>query len=782
MSISHETMEEKIEAETTHEQIYASTRSTEGMSGPQKFAVICARYSDVPNTRWTRDEIEDIMEILDDFWYNASYANSLGSLGTITIDAQVEGWYTLPDTQNQYTPLWDTDPNTENHWDDLVDDAIALADGDFNFANFDYILVWINDNWRGVSTIGKGYQINTAEGTFNVAASLVGENVGSPESSVWGRVAHEMGHSFELGHTHQNYNSFFALMARAYPADLNVYSQSVSATNWFDKNKNQEEFYPGDVEQEFVLRPRSVDISGDIQSLKVVITYFNFFGIKIPTSYYLVEVIQQWSEDAWVSDEGVLIYRVDLFSGNEPCTDMDANPATLTLQDCLFDAEEIYTDSANSIIIEVGETFGVDGYKIKVNNKADPIDLMIRPWGSEGSIRRWETADIWVDSYINGWDFYRYRDSSGNPIGVGDDPWAKHENRLYARIHNIGGSTVTNAIVKFYAFLPSGIGGSWDFIDQTTVTLSPGTSKPIYVNWTPDHIPCTCRPGLTEVHGCVKVVIEPITGELETGNNQAQENIDYYEITQDGLGTSWGSFCMCLIVVNPTLIVRDLYINTIDMTRFWNLDPEDPEYNISGRFHTFQIDELRKLTMNLNIDPETPFGTTLQADIIMSLEEETISIDPNFIGDIHLEPYGGISVEARTLYRSRINLSATEVTEGIQIKGNLHSIDNMPQDYFPKEDRKILLELELNETMAYEIVITDNNGDFELIYETTGPLDYTVKAYYAGSEYLASTKTETVSVSTSAGTIGFNYIFSVVTFVFLAVIISRRRRDEPKTK
>ena len=41
-------------------------------SGVQTFAVICVRFSDNPNSRWTFNEIDGIMSDIDDFWYNAS--------------------------------------------------------------------------------------------------------------------------------------------------------------------------------------------------------------------------------------------------------------------------------------------------------------------------------------------------------------------------------------------------------------------------------------------------------------------------------------------------------------------------------------------------------------------------------------------------------------------------------------------------------------------------------------------------------------------------------------
>ncbi|MFX1537263.1 MAG: M12 family metallo-peptidase [Promethearchaeota archaeon] len=751
--------------------------------GPQKFAVICARYSDVAVTRWNIGEIEDIMETLNDFWYNASYH-------TVTISYQVEGWYDLPNTKNGYSPLYDGDPNTADGWDDVIDDAIALADGDINFANFDYILVWINEWWRGISTVGDGYQIVTNDGTFNVAVSLVGENSPDPESAVWGRVAHEMGHSFGLGHTHQDYNSYYALMARAYPSDLNVYSQMQPEIGWFDTSTNQETFYPGDAENTFVVRPRSLDISGDLQSLQVVVTYFSWGVIKYPFTYYLVEVVNQTSEDGWVSDEGVLIYFVDPFSGVEPCTDMDAKSGTATLVDCLYDVGETFADSANSITIEVVSKAGYDGYLIRVNNDAGPTDLMIRPWGSEGSISNWESPDIWVDSPINGWNFYRYRDNLGNPIGVGDDPWIEHRNKLWATIHNIGGTTVTDAKVKFYERVPIGIGGPWNLIDETTVTISPLTSKDVYVNWTPELSECTCATGIVRLHGCVKVVIEPVTGEINTGNNEAQENIDYYEITPGtpGLGTQWGPLCLCILIINPLPYPISAYFNFMrDPSQWqWRNQSETP----FGRFYDLDVEESKAFTLELNIAEDIPFETLIEAGVVMRTVFEEETGEQEFTGDIHLEAIGGVSIMAQTLYRSSMNLTARpDGNTTIEVTGTLFALDNAPPtvvgDGIPGEDRYIYLELTKGATTyGTKVVEIEVGGVFSHSFtDITARGEYTITAYYGGSNALASSSASTTAQLMGVPTPGFLWETVILAFVMtLIVTVFVRRRCRTKSK
>ncbi|MBN1330366.1 MAG: hypothetical protein JXA54_12905 [Candidatus Heimdallarchaeota archaeon] len=268
-----------------------SSFTTMDRRGPQNFAVICVHPSDFLVTRWTIPQHEDIMETINQFYINASD-------GAISINYQVEGWYDLGNNWNHYGAI-DAGSLVVNNWKTVVKDAIALADGDINFANYDYIIVWINTAWwRGWASIGKNINIETDDGDFTIGATLCGENAGSAIESVWGRTAHEMGHLFGLQHTHgsndggtKNYDSWYSLMARAYPSALTTYSKLFDGTGWFDVGNGMEVIDSGESDS-FHVRPRHLDILGDTYALKV----------KISNSvYYMVEVIEQKGEDAWAT-------------------------------------------------------------------------------------------------------------------------------------------------------------------------------------------------------------------------------------------------------------------------------------------------------------------------------------------------------------------------------------------------------------------------------------------------------------------------------------------------
>jgi len=111
------------------------------------------------------------------------------------------------------------------------------------------------------------------------------------------------------------------------------------------------------------------------------------------------------------------------------------------------------------------------------------------------------------------------------PIGNGDPPWVGHDNTLFALITNQGMVATPQSVkVTFYVNTPPGIGdnGTWAPFDTVDVgVLNPGETKTVMASrpWSPT----------VGEHTCVKVFIEPQTGEVTFDNNQAQENFGEFE-------------------------------------------------------------------------------------------------------------------------------------------------------------------------------------------------------------------------------------------------------------
>jgi len=763
-------------------------------TGAQSFAVILCHFSDY-GQRWTQVEHEGIMQTIDDYWFNATY-------GLMWIDWVVEGWYDLGHNMAHYGHLdaWGTLVFDKN-WHELVDDAVALADGDINFSNYDNLIIVLGDIWwRGVSTLGTQVNIDTDEGNFNKEATVVGEQDTDPIEEVWGRIAHEMGHCFLLRHTHgsggttqKNYASYYSLMARAYPSACSVYTQLIdNHAGWFNAATNQM-VVAGGGGGTWTVRPRHLNIGGDIQALKVEIS---------STQYYRVEVIKQQSEDAWLPDEGVLIYYVDEGANdNDECTDQDSTPGSDPdpvddLIDCLYDVGQTFTDTGNGITITVNSaTF--DGYSITVTNSAGGTpDLMINEWGNPpGYPGPWESIDIYIDSPVNGWNWYRHNDGTGtNPVGNGDDPLLNHANRLYAKISNIGDADASGVVVRFYENTPIGAGasGSWNLIDTVTgLTIVKGTTQAVYVDWTPTHSVSPTDTGIMDMHSCVKVVIEDHILEDNTGNNDAQENIDFFEVVAGSpmpnmmtAEATYGTVSKEFTIVNPWKETKEIHINVLGVTSGWIVTG-----NGIGEFHNFTANEAKVFKIDIIPGPDVRVTDKVEADLVASTNV-IYDYDDDFIGDMHLMPFGGVTLTATVMYQSKLNIDATIRDENtFNIIGELSYIEDVPQQHLPQAegDRTVYLLIEEVNTGFVETanVVTDPYGDFE--YEVTGKTGlFAINAYFAGTGYVTSAASVTLMVDLNASSVwtstrtglfpGFTFYLTLSSIVSLCVIVVVKRR------
>jgi hypothetical protein len=174
---------------------------------------------------------------------------------------------------------------------------------------------------------------------------------------------------------------------------------------------------------------------------------------------------------------------------------------------------------------------------------------MIRPWLSP-PLETYETTDIWIDSSCNGYGTFQYGtiipagDSTPVGSGNGDNPCANNENRVYARIRNIGTQTAASVKVNFEVTNPLGLGivgsgsGNWTPIGSVTSTdfpglasIPPGGTVDVWVPWIPKVLPDQLTTGNFNFHSCVRVKIDPVSGELNTQNQDGdgeQENIGQF--------------------------------------------------------------------------------------------------------------------------------------------------------------------------------------------------------------------------------------------------------------
>ncbi|MBN1329176.1 MAG: hypothetical protein JXA54_06860 [Candidatus Heimdallarchaeota archaeon] len=755
--------------------------NVEPRTGTQRFAVICVKFKDLATTRWTTAGIGGLMATLNIFWQNTSY-------GLIDISNQISGWHTLSKNKTDYGKLDDA-------FHEIVVEAIEMSDGEFDWEEFDGILVWLNTQYSGISTIGRTYSFPDLIGNKKYSVSMVGENPADSVPKVWGRVAHEMGHALGLRHTHgdgdeesdQYYASYYSLMARGYPSGLNIYSQLFDKkSGWFNTDTNQIVVNPGDAGN-YSVYPRHLNTVGITQALQIKIT---------DSYYYRVEVIQKTGEDGWVPFEGVLIYRVNEgMYKDDQCYDQDDsyNSTVPDYYDCLWGVGGYFDDDKNDIYIRIVEKIG-NNYKIEVLNYASGfVDLKLADWGSpEGNTPPYESQDIWIDSPINGWGKLRYHDEFNNPIGNGDEPWADHENRLYAMVHNIGDADAVDFDVYFYNNYPLGAGGDndWVLVGIKNVPLLPkGESLAVYVPWTPNIGYHSGNDFMYKYHSCVKVIIIADEFELVKGNNEAQENIAYFEVTAGDKGlmklasSQFEPITTTVKISNPLNEPKKIYINILDEGLNWNVTGDG-----IGYWHDFSALETKEFDITVTpldeIRVTDKTAPSLFVGYIESYENES-----DFYPDANFVTLQSLTLVVTAMYRSEIEIDAAVRTNTIQIFGDVLYLDGTTTNHKPTSDyRNILLVITNTDTDEEEYFIAQYNedGSFDYDYSIIIQGNYSVIAYFSGTEKIAKSFSVTLLVNTITGEVstsktnlfpGFKayVLLGVITTMYVGIRMKKRK-------
>lgn len=375
------------------------------------------------------------------------------------------------------------------------------------------------------------------------------------ENGMPGRMAHELSHFFASGDLYDGSAGAFDLMGFHDSRPLySGYNQHLRG-DWVDRGAggNVVELEWGstpdhDQTYELVAHSKTQNPTGD--SVRQLIRLKVGDGLS-----YFVEVRQKPDPGASAesdfafdgslpgvdaaSSAGVLITKAvegnNQNNNREPMITLvppEATPTPRTLT-----VGEQFTDPARTIRISVVSKTAARParYQVRVEwghlPAADPdgqFDLRITPWAPPP----WESVDIWANSPKNDTTMpaatvYQNHEpgDESKPVGNGDPPWVGHDNTLFARVANQGVvETPEDVRVTFYVNTPPGIGddGNWGPFDTVVVgRLAPGEVRVIEAarKW---------RPAVGE-HTCVKVLVEPMTGEVTFDNNEAQENFNEFE-------------------------------------------------------------------------------------------------------------------------------------------------------------------------------------------------------------------------------------------------------------
>jgi hypothetical protein len=752
--------------------------SAAALTGPQRVMVLRVYFADYPEaSRYTQAEVQGLFDRLDQLWRDTSYGN-------ISIDYQISSLFQLPDVRSEYIddlPLCEPDPtrrpfgdlSCDGKYTKVLEDAIAASPPDegLDWSDVDAVMVLMAETDPAEFHRGQGgSHLNLPMGpggaVENVTTAIFSENPSESERCMWGRWAHELGHVFQQGGPDHpsNYNSEFELMDSNYPGQTGVFEKQVHTgfPGWMPETKYQE-FEPaggGGIANVWAMEYPPAGMP-NIQAVKAKIT---------DDLYYLVSVRRRvlgddlnCNFDLGIPDEGILIERVA--EGANPWVTLRGPGGN---RNKLWHEGQSYTNWADGISIEVITKIDEDNYQVRIaydEQVALQPDVSLEPWISPPG-NAYETTDIWIDSPVNGYDNYRFgwwNDLSGDPVpqGNGDVPAIGLDNRLYARVRNIGGAPATDVVVQWEITDPPGVGiagasgwapvGSVDKTDfPALANIDPGGPPvDVYIEWTPDFpIPeDDLEDGLFDFHVCVRVILEPVTNETVLANQDGdgeQENIFTFQASEESAGA-------------PMTATLRLYNDDREVPKHFYLSyesdlPSDWLLEINGGVleATLGPGEVREIPVSVKPAGLAPLGSVFGVDITASsLKLLENDLDPM---DVHPEFHdlGGARVDVRVLRQSNVSAKAMQTPNGVLVTGQL-SVKGFDQFYDPKDPfRVMIVGVDGNRrfmTDTSSVLAVASDGTFKGFLGETKLAPSEVVGLFAGTAELASASSGYMDIS-----------------------------------
>lgn len=363
------------------------TLSAAGMVAPvvKPYALILCRFSDTTGVTphppsWYAGLMSDAFPGATHFWQEASYGN------VVFTGSTVFGWYNLPRPRSYYLNSSGTLMDTQR----VLNDALAVANPDVNFADFAGMNIFLNDNLGGA-----------AYGTSGMYASLDGvtRTWGVTWLPLWGHnpgiLGHEMGHSLGLPHSSgpykETYDSRWDVMSggaygNSKTADAVYGTTPTHPIAW---HKDKLGFIPA--KRKLIAKP-GTDTTIHLTRLSQPPSEDDYLMAQIfiggwGSRFYTVELRQLSGYDAvgGLPGEAVVIHKVDstLSDRNAQVVDADGNGNTND-EGAMWKPGETFQDSANGITIAV-ESATATGMSVKITVGSDvPLPEIVSHSGDTG--------------------------------------------------------------------------------------------------------------------------------------------------------------------------------------------------------------------------------------------------------------------------------------------------------------------------------------------------------------------------------------------------------------
>jgi len=692
------------------------------------------KFSDLPNTRLrTAQDWADLLNReVRNFYDQATFGKTTFTFETVS-GGPMDGWFQLAYRSNR----------PEGFYVQHVQDAISLVDQYVDFSRYNRVLVITNSpNFfgQGISyfaafTVSNGGEFWMIENGSRVrkrsmTACVIHEwerGTSTFDAAAF-NVVHEMGHNVMCkehygtitisGNQRDSITPWSVMgLTMSWSPPTHHLGWSKYERRWL-VNDNQNTSRISTIgppmtrgfNELVTLKPQEILYQTGVQLILVP------FRAERPFRGYTIENRERLNGDEAVPQRGIVISIIDENNqyDHEKAIVLTNPRFPTNVDEAPFRENDSFRDEARNITIRVERRISDDfevrvQYPLPTDRRPNPI---IRPWRAPP----WETIDIWFDSQKNGWGTYRYgRDASGNVIGNGDNPWLNHDNRIYARITNVGPGDASNIRVRLYSSQPPAIGNapnSWSYIgDILFPIIRSGTSEEDYIIW---------RPTGT-IHTCVKAEIEGSPDFIDQSLKAAQENIAVFETART---SPWKPVNVKAQVYNPYSKPISVTLNVSDVPEDWaiQLDSSILDLPSEGRSD-----------INLQIFPGGPPDSD---------DEISEKYKPGFIGKPKVEawvPYqdtfmllGGIEAWVHLVDKSAINVDEVAVKDqSIVVKGSVSP-----------EQEGLMIAIQIRQGKKENILYstTDKEGRFIAEFKLPSSGLWIAQAFFDGNDTLASSE------------------------------------------
>jgi hypothetical protein len=708
---------------------------------PQKVVVIRAIASDqVGQTpRYSLAQARTIFNTnLSTLWQNVSYSH-------ISISATVTALVTMPRPRSDYLG---GGGSSLGNLTLIMNDAVAAA-GAIDYTGVKAVFVLFAEPvtstffFRGVENT-KMLAIGSGGSLVAMPSAAFSENPTEGEPYVWGRWAHEMGHAFQAGGPAHpsNYNNEFELMDRLYPGQSGMFEKYISTgfPGWMPASK----YYTLLVGSPTGQCGGTAFVAAEEVDPGSVVEYQAVKAELSAGLYYMVSVRKRLNGDELypIPDQGVLIERVVV--GADPWVTVQGKGGVRTT---LWKDGDLFTSPEN-IFIAVASTVDPNVFRINVTcQNAGQPDAFLTPWLTP-PLHTYETTDIWVDSLCNGYGTYQYGtyvpfgESTAVGNGNGDNPCANHDNRVYARIRNIGTQPANNVVVHFDATDPLGVGvagaSGWANIGNVTQADFPGLASiavggytDVYIPWNP--AVASAPGGDFDFHSCIRVRVDSVlapSAELNTANNTVQENFDQFYSPPAPSG-SGAAIDRVIHVINDSALVTKTF------SLFWDSElplPWDLKVNLGQTDLVLPPGGMQDVPVQ--IIPSGPRITGEVFHVNIAANSGRLLVNSLDATDTHFDAplLGGVSFEVRIADPSTIKVAGTR---GPNVQGG--NTISVTGQFSPTkvvgQGKPIMIDLldGQRHILKSRLITTDGLGNFMTLFQ---PQDFSGQPYFVSAGFM----------------------------------------------